>query len=101
MFGLGQAELLVILFIVLLFFGPSKLPKLSKTFGESIKALREGFTGGKNDKSLSDITKEVSSSARDIKQSIADVKKAPFADSSEDGAYGEQSYSEGKEVKRS
>ena len=70
MFGIGQSELLVIFFIVLLFFGPSRLPKLSKTLGESAKALREGFTGGKNDKSLKDITKEVSSSAHEIKGEI-------------------------------
>ncbi|HLG90833.1 MAG TPA: twin-arginine translocase TatA/TatE family subunit [Candidatus Saccharimonadales bacterium] len=90
MFGLGQAELLIILFIVLLFFGPSKLPKLSKTFGESVKSLRDGFTDGKNDKSLKDITREVSSSARDIKQSIAEVKRAPFA-ANEQG-YGQEGY---------
>ncbi|HEY5549737.1 MAG TPA: twin-arginine translocase TatA/TatE family subunit [Candidatus Saccharimonadales bacterium] len=94
MFGLGQAELLIILFIVLLFFGPSKLPKLSKTFGESVKGLRDGFTDGKNDKSLKDITKEVSSSAREIKQTIAEVKRAPFA-SSEQG-YGQEGYGEDK-----
>lgn len=75
MLGIGQPELLIILFIVLLFFGPSRLPKLSKTLGESGKALKDGFTDGKNDKSLKDITKEVSSSAREIKQGIAEVKK--------------------------
>lgn len=70
MFGIGQPELLIILFILLLFFGPSRLPKLSKTLGESGRALKDGFTGGKNDKSLKDITKEVSSSARGIKGEI-------------------------------
>lgn len=94
MFGLGQAELLIILFIVLLFFGPSKLPKLSKTFGESVKSLKDGFTDGKNDKSLKDITKEVSSSAREIKRAVAKVKQAPFA--ADEQGYGEQGYGEEK-----
>ena len=75
MFGIGQPELLIILFIVLLFFGASRLPKLSKTLGESGRELREGFTGGKNDKSVKDITQEITSSAKEIKKSINEVKK--------------------------
>src|ERR1035437_5848423 len=77
MFGIGQPELLVILFILLLFFGPSRLPKLSKNLGESAKALRDGFTGGKNDKSLKDITEEVTSSAREIRKGIFEARTNP------------------------
>ena len=77
MFGIGQPELLIILFILLLFFGPTRLPKLSKTLGESGKALKDGFTGGKNDKSLKDITEEVTSSAKEIKKGITEIKGTP------------------------
>jgi sec-independent protein translocase protein TatA len=38
-------ELVVILIIVLLLFGPSQLPKLAKTFGKSAKALKDGIDG--------------------------------------------------------
>ena len=41
---LGVSELVVILLILLLLFGASKLPKLSKSIGESAKELRKGFT---------------------------------------------------------
>ncbi len=74
MFGIGQAEIIIILFIVLLLFGASRLPKLSKTLGESARELRGGFTGDKNDKSIKDITKEVASSAKEIKKGINEVK---------------------------
>lgn len=74
MLGIGQPELLVILFIVLLFFGPTRLPKLSKTLGESAKALRDGFTDGQNDKSFKEITQEVADSAREIKRDIYQLK---------------------------
>lgn len=92
MFGIGQPELVVILFIFLLFFGPSRLPKLSKTLGESAKGLRDGFTDGKNDKSFQDITQEVASSAREIKKSITEVKDTPSL--TETPGYGEQGYGE-------
>lgn len=41
----GLPELLIILLIVLLLFGGTRLPKLSRSIGESLKNLREGFEG--------------------------------------------------------
>jgi sec-independent protein translocase protein TatA len=41
---LGMPELLIILAIVLLLFGGKKLPELSKSLGQSMKNLREGFS---------------------------------------------------------
>ncbi len=38
-------ELIIILLIVLLLFGGSRLPKLSRSIGESLKNLRDGFEG--------------------------------------------------------
>ncbi len=41
----GLPELIIILLIVLLLFGGSRLPKLSRSIGESLKNLRDGFEG--------------------------------------------------------
>lgn len=49
--GLGLPHLLLILVILLVFFGPSRLPGLGKSLGEAIK----GFKNGLNDDAL-DVT---------------------------------------------
>ena len=47
MFGsLGVPELLIILAIVLLIFGYSRLPQLGKGLGQSIRNFRQGLRSG-------------------------------------------------------
>jgi len=41
MFGLGFPELMVILVIALLVFGPSKLPSVGKSIGEAIRGFKK------------------------------------------------------------
>jgi sec-independent protein translocase protein TatA len=45
LFGLGPTELVVILLIVLLLFGPKQLPKLGKMFGKTMRNVRDGMEG--------------------------------------------------------
>lgn len=44
MFGLGLPELMVVLVIALIFFGPSKLPSVGKSLGEAIRGFKKGIT---------------------------------------------------------
>ena len=46
LFGLGAPELLLIIFLLLLFFGKDKLPDLAKSIGKSFRELKSGFAEG-------------------------------------------------------
>jgi len=53
MFGsFGAMELLLILAIVVVIFGASKLPQLGKGLGEGISNFRDGLKGKNDDKAL-------------------------------------------------
>ena len=43
--GMGMSELLIILAIVLIIFGASKLPQLGRGLGEGISNFKEGLKG--------------------------------------------------------
>jgi sec-independent protein translocase protein TatA len=43
--GMGVTELIIILVIALLIFGPKNLPKLGSALGKTVKNVREGLDG--------------------------------------------------------
>lgn len=43
MFGLGMPELLVVLVIVIIIFGASRLPQLGEGLGKAIKSFKKGI----------------------------------------------------------
>jgi len=46
MFGLGLPEMIIVLVIALVLFGPSKLPDAGKSLGETIKNFKKGMAEG-------------------------------------------------------
>lgn len=55
--GLGFTEILLILVILMLFFGGKKLPELGKAIGESIKSFKKGMNGEDDEKANKKDTK--------------------------------------------
>ena len=58
MFGLGIQELLVILVIALVIFGPSKLPQIGSGLGKAIRDFKKGVSGDEPDESGKEGKKE-------------------------------------------
>lgn len=43
MFDIGTKEIVIIAVVLLLLFGPKKIPELAKAIGDSIKSVRNAF----------------------------------------------------------
>ncbi len=65
--GLGMPELVVILIVVLLIFGPKNLPKLGNAIGRTVKNLRKGMED--DDKKDGEEAEDVEATAEDTKES--------------------------------
>lgn len=40
---IGTQELIIILIVVIIIFGPTQIPKLTKMFGKSVKSFKDGM----------------------------------------------------------
>jgi len=63
--GLGGWEWLIILVIVIILFGGSRLAGVGKALGQSIREFREGVSSGKDDDDDGEDTSADESSAED------------------------------------
>ncbi len=57
--NLGAGEIIVIVLVVLLLFGPKKIPDIAQTFGKGMKEFRRAFK---------DVEDEIKNSVDDIKK---------------------------------
>jgi sec-independent protein translocase protein TatA len=50
MFGLGTGEIVLIMLVLVIFFGASKLPQLGDSLGKSLKGFQRAMSGADDDK---------------------------------------------------
>jgi len=62
---LGTGEIIMIIVVALLIFGPSKLPQLARSIGESVRGFKESMKGGV----AGDIA-EVKKELQEVKESV-------------------------------
>lgn len=62
--SLGMPEIIVLLIIALLIFGPSRLPGLGKSMGEAIRGFKKGIDGAV-DKDVTDSSERIEASKED------------------------------------
>ena len=66
MFGrIGMGEMLLIFCIVLIVFGPTKLPSLAKSMGEAIAEFKKG---------ANQVSKEIDKMAEEVEKSTDEAK---------------------------
>lgn len=77
--GMGVPELLIILVVILLIFGPKNLPKLGSAMGKTVKNLREGMMSDEDkaqvEEAADDVAAEVKGAADEAGDAAGSVKK--------------------------
>mgnify|MGYP001125811503 CR=1 FL=1 len=71
-FGVGIPELLMILLIALIVFGPKRLPEIGRSIGKAVRDFRQmsaGFTS-----EWKELSKELEETASEVKEGVAGVQ---------------------------
>lgn len=68
--GMGPMELIIILIVVLVIFGPKNLPKIGSALGKTVKNVREGMEG--EDEPKAEIKAEPTASDDEDVEVVAD-----------------------------
>jgi TatA/E family protein of Tat protein translocase len=59
MFDIGWPELLLILIVALVLFGPNRLPELARSIGKSVNAFKQGLREGVKEDETKEVKEEV------------------------------------------
>lgn len=83
MFGLGIGEIVIILFIALIFIGPKKLPELAKGLGKGLREFQNAAKGLTS--TVQTPLDQFKDQKSEIEEKIKDQFHAGSSDSDKDG----------------
>ena len=63
--NLGAPELIIIALVILLLFGATRLPKLGKSMGQSIKGFKQGLNDDTDDDEIVDVKRDATAETKD------------------------------------
>lgn len=63
--NLGATELIIIALVILLLFGATRLPKLGKSMGQSIKGFKDGLGDVGDDDEIVDVKRDATAEDKD------------------------------------
>jgi len=63
--NLGAPELIIIALVILLLFGATRLPKLGKSMGQSIRGFKQGLNEDSDDDEIVDVKKDTTAQSED------------------------------------
>jgi TatA/E family protein of Tat protein translocase len=77
MFGLGAMEILIILVIAFMLFGPKELPEIGKQVGKAVKGFKETTEDLRQsvEPEINMITQELKSVEQDLESSIKEAEE--------------------------
>lgn len=67
--NLGAPELIIIALVILLLFGATRLPKLGRSMGQSIKGFKQGLNDDTDDDEIVDVKRDTAADDKDVKAS--------------------------------
>ena len=63
--NLGAPELIIIALVILLLFGATRLPKLGRSMGQSIKGFKDGLNDDSDDDEIVDVKRDATAETKD------------------------------------
>ena len=75
--SLGAPEIVIILVLALLVFGPKRLPEMGRSLGRTVREFKKASDTARKEFGVDEIEKElkgVKTELKDVKKSVTDVK---------------------------
>lgn len=73
--GMGPLELVIVVAIVLVIFGPKNLPKLGSALGKTVKSVREGLDDSSDDTNKKDEKAKSSAKSQEAEDVVDEDSK--------------------------